>query len=154
MRFTSFVSVVVIGIVLFPVAFICSMLAFWSNDEITSLMLCVYVTLHSAFFVVGLARRGHARRLFVPVTLAATAILGYNRHWLAQADNSLFSDGIGTVDQRAYGAFAWVRKFDQPFSSFGDSHVDWTALAMNVELVIAFAVLLAIASQCSGTSQE
>ena len=151
MRFASFLVIAVVGIVLFPIALVCSVLAFWSSDEMSSLMLGVYVTMHATYLVVGLARRGLGRRLFGPIALATAVILGYNRHWLAQPDNSPFSDGIGTVDQRAYGVFAWFRKFDQPFSNFGDSYVDWTAFAVNIELVIALTVLLAFALTCSGT---
>ncbi len=148
MRIASFLGITIVGIILFPVITVLSVLAFWADDQLCSRILCIYAIVHLTFLIVGSVRNRLGRRLFVPMLLAVATTFGYNRRWLGQTDNSPFSNGIGTVDQHAYGVFAWFRKFDQPYSRFGDSYVDWTAVALNIELVICFLVLIAAALNC------
>ena len=114
------------------------------NDTPITMAVGLFATVHVAIVWTGLYKHGHAGRVAIASLLAALAIFFYNRHWLGQLDDSPFSDGIGMVDQRAFGVFAWFRVFDEPFDPFGHTYTDWIAFFLNAELWVGATVVISI----------
>ncbi len=111
----------------FPIAFLILVFIFSSNDTIFAAALGIFSFSHLVVLSFRLLRYGHALRVAIPSVCAAIAIFSYNRHWTGQPDNSPFSNGVGMVDQHAFGVFAYYRVFDQPYADLGKTYTDWSA---------------------------
>lgn len=138
----TFLALNLLGVILYPIACVVGLLVFWSNDTLFGIVLSAYAGTHLVVLCFGLIQFGHALRLMLLSLAIFLFLFAYNLHWIGQADNSPFSDGVGTVDQHVYGWFGYYRIFDQPDAVFGKSYIDLSALACNLELLVLIMILL------------
>jgi len=145
-KYGLFIFFNLLGLFAFPFVCIVATIAFWSIDAMVGAALIAYSVVHLSALFVGLACFDNSRIFAGVAVLSLLAVFLYNRHWEGQPDNSPFSDGIGTVDQHVYGVSPYYRVFDAPLPNFGRTHVDWAAIGINLECVVAAVVVVAVAS--------
>ncbi len=131
---------------MFPVSFVILFLVFLVfrvDENVCESVMIAYACIHLTSLIYGLRRFNFSSRLVLPWLSVAAFLLLYNRHWIGQTDDSPFSDGVGTLDQRAFGLLAYLRFFDQSDPTLGRYYIDLTAFACTIEIGVFMLIVFA-----------
>ena len=87
---------------------------------------------------------GHAKRLRIPMLIAAAVVMFYNRHMDSWMDDSPFGGTLTMYDQQIIGLCGYLRVFDNPNEEFGSLEFDLAGLFVGVEVLVFVTFLLGV----------
>lgn len=120
----------------FPVVSLVGTFCFFNNDLKLATFIAVYSLTHFAVLWCCLVAHGQWKRLRIPISITALAIMFYNRHMDSWVDDSPFGSAVTLYDQRIFGLIGYLRIFDKPNDEYGVLEFDPVGLFVGLEVLV------------------